>query len=436
VRAVDVIARKRDGAELSAEEIRSFVQGCVSGEIADYQVAAWLMAIYLRGMSRAETVELTRAMAESGQVLDLGELAARAVDKHSSGGVGDKVSLVAGPIAAAAGVVVPKMSGRGLGFTGGTLDKLESVPGLRVNLSIDEILDQARRIGLVIASQTADLAPADGRLYALRDVTATVGSLPLIVSSILSKKLAGGARSIVLDVKAGSGALMQTEEEAVQLARLLVDVGTECGRRVVAFVSRMDQPLGLAVGNAVEVREAIETLRGDGPADLRTLALTLAAEMVRAAGLATTEAEARVQVETTLSSGGALAKLRDMVAAQGGNPNAIDDPSSLPTAPIVEPIGAPRSGYVGGLDAGVIGRTMTALGAGREKKGDPVDHRIGAIVHRKVGDHASMGEPLFTLHLTRAETVAVARDKLLAAYRWSEAAVERGPIVIQRIGPG
>lgn len=438
MRAVDLIARKRDGGELTADEIRWLVEGSASGAVADYQLAAWLMAVCVRGMSREETVALTRAMAESGRQLDLGDLAPRAVDKHSSGGVGDKTSLVAGPIAAAAGVVVPKMSGRGLGFTGGTLDKLEAIPGLRVNRSTDEILRQARELGLVIASQTEDLAPADARLYALRDVTATVESLPLIVSSILSKKLAGGAPSIVLDVKAGSGAFMQTEAQAIALAQELADVGTACGRQVVALVSRMDQPLGQAVGHTLEIREAVTTLRGKGPADLQELALALAAEMVRLAGLAPTTADAHRMASEALESGAALAKLHALVVAQGGDRRVIDDPDRLPVAPLVETIASPVEGYVAGLDAGIVGRSMAALGAGREMKGDPIDHRIGVVFHRKIGDRVDVGDPLFTVHLARQEALPIAREHLLGAYRWSKTRVVRPPIIVQevRIGHG
>ena len=433
MRAIDVIARKRDGLELSESEIRWFISGTLSGSVADYQTAAWLMAIYLRGMTRDETVVLTKAMAESGRLLDLGAIASRSVDKHSSGGVGDKTSLVVGPLAAAAGVIVPKMSGRGLGFTGGTLDKLESIPGFRVNLSTEQIVEQAQRVGLVIASQSADLAPADGKLYALRDVTATVGSLPLIVSSILSKKLAAGAPSIVLDVKGGSGAFMRTIEDAEVLARSLVDVGVESGRRVVAFVTRMDQPLGRAVGNAVEVREAIETLQGNGPPDLVELSLTLASEMVMLAGIATTEGKAREAVERALETGAGLAKLREMIAAQGGDPKVVDDPSRLPTASIVKTIRSPKCGSLLAIDAETIGQTMTALGAGREKKGDPVDHRIGVIFHRKVGDDVAVGDPLFTLQLTDPQTVGGVRDRIMTAYKWSERPVTAPSIVSHRI---
>jgi pyrimidine-nucleoside phosphorylase len=432
VRAVDVIGRKRDGEELSADEIEWLVRGSVTGEVADYQISAWLMAVYLKGMSRSETIALTRAMAHSGRVLDLGDLAPRAVDKHSSGGVGDKISLVAGPIAAAAGVVIPKMSGRGLGFTGGTLDKLESIPGLRVSLSVDQILDQARRVGLVIASQTSDLAPADAKLYALRDVTATVGSLPLIVSSILSKKLAGGAPAIVLDVKAGSGAFMPTARQAEGLARALVDVGTACGRRVVALVSSMDQPLGHAVGNAVEIREAVETLRGRGPDDVRDLALAIASEMVQCAGLADGDVPARDRAREALVAGQALAKLRAMVDAQGGDVGVIDDPSRLPRAPVVETVRSPFAGFIARLDAGIVGTTLTALGAGRERKGDPIDHRVGAIFYRKVGDRVEIGEPLFELHLARSDQRSFAQERLLEAYHWSREPVPRPSIVIGR----
>jgi pyrimidine-nucleoside phosphorylase len=434
VRAVDVIARKRDGGEHPAEEIAWLVNGVVSGEVADYQAAAWLMAVYLRGMSARETVDLTKAMAASGRTLDLGDLAPRKVDKHSTGGVGDKISLVAVPLAAAVGVVVPKMSGRGLGITGGTLDKLESIPGLGINLTEDEILGQVREMGLVIAGQTADLAPADGKLYALRDVTATVGSLPLIVSSILSKKLAGGAPAIVLDVKAGRGAFMPTVAAAEELARGLVETGRACGRRVVAYVSNMDQPLGRAVGNAVEVAEAIVTLKGDGPDDLQTLAITLASEMAQQAGVAADADDARRLIQDALTSGAALAKLRAMIAAQGGDARVIDDPGRLPTAPVVVAVTAPRDSYVADLDAGIVGQTLLALGAGRAKKTDPVDHRVGAIFHRKVGDRVTEGEPLFTLHLADEARLPDVREPILGAYGFSDDPVPSPRIVIRRIG--
>lgn len=435
-RAVDIIARKRDGHELTTTQLKWFVDGCVSGGVTDYQAAAWLMAVYLRGMSRREIVDLTRAMAASGTSLQLGDLKAHAVDKHSTGGVGDKISLITGPIAAAAGVLIPKMSGRGLGLTGGTLDKLESIPGLRVDLSPQEIVDQVRQIGLAIASQSADLAPADGRLYALRDATATVSSLPLIVSSILSKKLASGAPSIVLDVKAGAGAFMKTEAEALELGRMLVDVGAACGRRVTALVSRMDQPLGRCVGNAIEVKEAIETLRGNGPDELEQLALALAAEMVQLAGLAPSPESAESAVRQALDGGEALAKLRQMVAAQGGDPRLVDDPERLPTAPIRAPVRADRDGFVTDLDAATVGDTMVALGAGRARKGDAIDHRIGVVFERKIGDKVARGDVLLTLHLANEESLPTARDRLLSAYKWSDVPPPRHPLILARLSSG
>jgi pyrimidine-nucleoside phosphorylase len=433
VRAVDVIAHKRDGQALTAAEIGWFVTGFLDGAVTDYQAAAWLMAVYLRGMNLAETAELTRAMAASGRTLDLGSLAERSVDKHSSGGVGDKISLVAGPIAAAAGVVVPKMSGRGLGITGGTLDKLESIPGLSVDLTEDQILRQARDIGFVIAGQTAELAPADGRLYALRDVTATVASLPLIVSSIMSKKLAGGAPSIVLDVKAGSGAFMPTVESASELARALVEVGMACGRRVVAYVTPMDEPLGRAVGNALEVREAIEVLSGRGPADASEIALTLAAEMATLAGVAGPGNRARRLVEDVLASGAALDRLRRMIGAQGGDARVVDEPNRLPTAPVVETIVSTQAGFVRRLDAGAVGRAVAALGAGRERKGEPIDHRVGVLFYRKVGDRLDVGDPLFDLHLANAAQLPAARERILGAYDFASAPVAPGPLILGQI---
>jgi pyrimidine-nucleoside phosphorylase len=433
VRAVDVIARKRDGHELTTEEIDRFIGGFLDGNVTDYQASAWLMAVYLRGMTRRETADLTRAMAASGRTIDLGLLASRSVDKHSSGGVGDKISLVVGPIAAASGVVVPKMSGRGLGITGGTLDKLESVPGLRIDLTEAQILRQAAEVGFVIAGQTADLAPADGRIYALRDVTATVASLPLIVSSIMSKKLAGGAPSIVLDVKAGSGAFMASVSDAVQLAQELVDVGTECGRRVVAYVTSMDQPLGKAVGNALEVREAIDVLKGNGPKDVRDLSLALAAEMVVLAGQAPSTAEARTLVESTLTTGAALDKLRMMITWQGGNAQVIDDTECLPTAPTIETVAAPHTGFVARLDAGTVGRAVIGLGAGRERKTDSIDHRVGVVFHRKVGELVERGEPLFDLHLANPSQFADAEEAITSAFRIGSDEITAPPLIHRRI---
>lgn len=436
MRAVDVIARKRDGSELTPAEIHWFINGVVNGSVADYQAAAWLMAVYLRGLTERETVDLTMAMAGSGQTLNLGRFRAHAVDKHSTGGVGDKTSLIVGPLAAAVGVIVPKMSGRGLGITGGTLDKLESIPGFRVDLPEERILDQIARIGIVVTGQTPRLAPADGQLYALRDVTATVGSLPLIVSSILSKKIAGGAPSIVLDVKAGSGAFMPTVDSARHLATRLVDVGRAADRRVVAYVTNMDQPLGRAVGNAVEIREAIETLRGNGEPDLVTLATTLAGEMAVLSGVASDRASARDAIDRALRSGAGLAKLRELIAAQGGEPRVVDDPALLPSAPIVREVASPVDGFVAALDAGRVGETLIGLGAGRIKKSDRVDPRIGVVFHRKTAARVSRGAPLFTLHLADEASAPSAAERILAAYRWSDQPVPEPKTILDQIGTG
>jgi pyrimidine-nucleoside phosphorylase len=433
VRAVDLIARKRDGDELSAEELRWLIRGVADGSVTDYQAAAWLMAVYLRGMTLAETSDLTIAMAESGHTLDLGPMTARAVDKHSTGGIGDKVSLVVGPIAAAAGVVVPKMSGRGLGITGGTLVKLESIPGFRVDLTESQILAQAAEIGLVITGQTANLAPADGILYALRDVTATVECLPLIVSSILSKKLAGGAPSIVLDVKFGSGALMKTRATARELAKSLVDVGTSAGRRVVAYLTRMEQPLGFAVGNALEVREAIDILRGGGPAEVQELALRLAAEMISLAGIASSPDAALSAAQSQLDSGAALAKLGQLIAAQGGDPAVIDDPSLVPASPRHHVERSTRHGWISGIDAGTVGQAVLAVGAGRAKKTDAVDHGVGIVFAKKVCDEVGIGDELYRLYVARSFEVSGTVEALNRAYTWSDSPVAADPLLVDRV---
>ncbi len=426
MRAVDVIARKRDGFELSTEEIHYFIEGYTRGEIADYQAAAWLMAIFLRGMTRRETVDLTLAMVGTGETLDLSDVLPLSVDKHSSGGVGDKVTLIALPLVAACGVPVAKMSGRGLGFSGGTLDKLEAIPGYRVTLSQDEFREQARAIGIVLAGQSANLAPADGKLYALRDVTATVQSLPLIASSIMSKKIAAGAQAIVLDVKTGNGAFMATIADAEALARVMVDIGKDAGRAVVAFISDMNQPLGHAVGNALEVKESVEVLRGGGPADLREHCLTIAAWMI---GLARKDvsdeaiAAAKAEAASHLADGYALEKLRVLVRAQGGDVSVIDDPELLPKAHIIETIPAAQDGYIRELRAVAVGVASVDLGAGRERKEDSIDHAVGIIVHKKVGDAVRAGEPLFTLHASDQRKLEQARARLSDAVRYSAEAV-------------
>jgi pyrimidine-nucleoside phosphorylase len=431
--ATDVIAKKRDGGELARAEIEFFIQGYTRGEIADYQAAAWLMAIYLRGMSEQETHDLTLAMAHSGETLDLKDIVPFSVDKHSSGGVGDKVSLIVAPLVAACGVPVAKMTGRGLGFTGGTLDKLESIPGYRTDLTEDEFIAQLRAISIVLTGQSADLAPADRKLYSLRDVTATISSLPLIVSSIMSKKIAAGADAIVLDVKVGSGAFMKTLEDAETLAEAMVQLGKNAGRQVVALISDMNQPLGWAVGNALEVQEAISTLHEGGPADLREHCLVVAAEMLTLSGKASDASTALTLALETLSSGAAWHKFRELVQTQGGDVDVIDEPDKLPQAKLIEPVPAPRSGYLAELNAIEVGLSVVDLGGGREKKGDPVDHSVGVVVHYKVGDLIQKDTPLFTIHANDEKKLAAARTRVLAAHTLSDLPVQRLPIFYRRV---
>ncbi len=431
--AIDVIIKKRDGAELSREEIEFFVQGYTQGAIPDYQAAAWLMAVYLRGMTDREMHDLTLAMTYSGDTLDLKDIAPFVVDKHSTGGVGDKVSLVVAPLVAACGMPVAKMTGRGLGFSGGTVDKLESIPGYRTDLSEAEFKAQLKKIGIVLTGQSAELAPADGKMYALRDATATVESIPLIVSSILSKKLAAGADAIVLDVKAGNGAFMKTVEDAEILARALVKLGTQLGRRVVALISDMNQPLGWAVGNALEVREAISTLHEGGPADFREHCMVVAAEMLMLGGKAADASSALTLALETLASGAAWRKFRELVEAQGGDVHCIEDPDSLLKARLVEPVPAPRSGYLASVNAAEVGMAVMKLGGGREKKGDPIDYSVGVIVHYKVGDLVQKDTPLFTIHANDEARLAEAREQVLAAHTFSDDPVQRLPIFYRRI---
>jgi len=434
MRAVDIIARKRDGMALNAEEIDFFVQGFTRGAIPDYQVAAWLMAILLRGMDRQETIDLTMSMARSGDQLDLQDIAPFVVDKHSTGGVGDKTTLVVAPLVAAAGICVGKMSGRGLGFTGGTLDKLESIPGYRSDLTEDEFRAQLASIGIVVTGQSGDLAPADGKLYALRDVTATVGSLPLIASSIMSKKIAAGANGILLDVKVGHGAFMRTEEDALALASLMVDIGKRMGRRVRAVISDMNQPLGRAIGNALELREALDTLHGRGPADFREHCLTVASQMLRLTGQVQDESETKAQLVDLLNDQQALAKFREWIAAQHGDLRSLDDPGLLPTARFQRVIPAPRSGYIVGVNAREVGLTSMLLGGGRAKKGDQIDHAVGITLHAKAGARVIEGQPLLTIHANDEGKLAGARQRLLAAYEWSDEAVEPPPLLHQTVG--
>ena len=426
---VDIIAKKRDGLALTRDDINFFVEGFTRGEIADYQASAWAMAVYLRGMNDAETTALTLAMAHSGQVLDLTSIAPRVLDKHSSGGVGDKTTLVVAPLVASLGLPVGKMSGRGLGFSGGTLDKLESIPGFRADLNTDEFLAQLKKHGIVVSGQTHDLAPADGKLYALRDVTATVASLPLIASSIMSKKIAAGAHIIVLDVKVGRGAFMKTEQDATALAELMVKIGRGVGRRVAAVISDMNQPLGNAVGNALEVIEALETLKGRGPTDFVEHCLGVAEQLLLLADAAKDETDARAKLQTALADGRALQKFGDWIEGQGGTRRVIDDYSILPRAPIVKPVLAPRDGFIAGIDAQEVGLTIVDLGGGREKKGAPIDYAVGVVLHRKVGARVTRGEPLLTLHASNRDKFNAAEARLLSAYQFSDTPPAPPPLI-------
>jgi pyrimidine-nucleoside phosphorylase len=429
----DVIAKKRDGNELSREEIEFFIQGYTQNEISDYQAAAWLMAVYIHGMTDRETHDLTLAMAHSGDMLDLKDITPIAVDKHSTGGVGDKVSLVVAPLVAACGMPVAKMTGKGLGFSGGTVDKLESIPRYRTDLSEAEFKTQLEEIGIVLTGQSADLAPADRKLYALRDVTATVDSIPLIVSSIMSKKLAAGADAIVLDVKTGNGAFMKTLEEAEVLANALVRLGNQAGRRVTALISDMNQPLGWAVGNALELREAINTLHEGGPADFREHCMIIAAEMLLLGGKAQDTNAALTLALETLSSGAAWRKFVELVRAQGGDVSCIEEPKRLRQARLIKPVPAPRSGYLASLNAAEVGMAVVELGGGRKKKSDPIDHSVGVIVHYKVGDLVQKDTPLFTIHANDREAMEAAHERVLAAHTISDMHVPRLPLFYRRI---
>jgi pyrimidine-nucleoside phosphorylase len=428
VKAVDLIIKKRDGGELTTAEIEGFIHGLTRGEIPDYQAAAWAMAVFFRGMTAREMADLTLAMATSGETIDLSDTVPFAVDKHSTGGVGDKVTLVVEPAVAACGVPVGKMSGRGLGFSGGTIDKLETIPGINLSLSVPEFKRQLKEIGLVLTGQSGDLAPADGKLYALRDVTGTVPSIPLIASSVMSKKIAAGAQAIVLDVKMGTGAFMPTLKEARALAQAMVDIGRKAGRRVVAVISDMNQPLGHAVGNALELREALDTLRGGGPADFREHCLLIGGHLLVLAGRARTLKAAQARLTAALTDGRALAKLRQMVAAQGGDARVLDEPDRLPRAACVETVPAPRTGYLAEVHAAEIGLTAVDLGAGRAKKGDPLDYAAGLVIHRKVGERVKQGEPLFTVHAGDPAKLAAARARALAAHKFSARPVKPLPL--------
>lgn len=429
--AVEIIEKKRDGLVLTKEEINWFVEAYTRGDLPDYQAAAWLMAVFLKGMTREETVNLTLAMAHSGDLLDLSDLTDYAVDKHSSGGVGDKTTLVVLPLVAAFGVLVAKMSGRGLGLSGGTLDKLEAIAGYNVNLSSDEFYRLARENGIVLAGQSMQLAPADGKLYALRDVTGTVPSLPLIAGSIMSKKIAAGARGIVLDVKVGGGAFMKNLDDARSLAQQMVDIGKDAGRDVIAAISDMNQPLGHAVGNALEVVEAIDTLRGGGPDDFRQHCVQIAAHMLRLAGRGerwTDTAEVEALLLEKLNNGEAFEKFRAMVAAQGGDVAMIDDPTRLPQARFVEAVTCDTSGNVARVAALDVARAAFVLGAGREKKDDVIDLAVGVKVSVKVGDALEAGTPFAHIYANDADKVVEASALLKHALVLSDEPVDALPL--------
>ena len=425
----DLIEKKKNGLALTDEEIRYIVNGYTAGEIPDYQMSALLMAIVFRGMTIPETTSLTMAMAHSGDMVDLSALGAHTADKHSAGGVGDKTSLVLCPMVAACGAKMAKMSGRGLGHTGGTIDKLESFPGFSVAMSGERFLEIADTVGFVIARQSANLAPADKKMYALRDVTATVNSIPLIVSSIMSKKLASGAKTIVLDVKTGSGAFMETEEDAFTLAREMVNVGKQAGRNMAAVVTDMDQPLGFAVGNALEVKEAISVLRGENVPDLKELCMVLGSNILVRSGLAAGEAEAREKLADAITSGAALRKLADMVTAQGGNAAAVYDPSLLPQAPVQRRVKAPRGGYIAAMEAKNIGLVSMHLGGGRATKEDVIDLGVGVVLSAKVGDFLHAGDELAVIHAASEKAAEEAERELLACYTFADEKPQRPPFI-------
>jgi pyrimidine-nucleoside phosphorylase len=434
MRAVDIITKKRDKRELSRQEISFLIEGYTRNEIPDYQMAAWAMAVQLNGMSHEEISHLTLAMAHSGDVLDLSSLGTLIVDKHSTGGVGDKTTLTIGPIVAACGLDVGKMSGRGLGYSGGTIDKLESIPGFRAELSTEDFIEQLKRIGIVVAGQSLDLAPADGKLYALRDATGTVPSIPLIASSIMSKKIAAGADAIVLDVKVGEGAFMKNLQQAQELAEVMVEIGKLSQRKVIALLSPMDQPLGTAVGNALELEEAVRMLHGEGPEDYKEHCLSVASYMLLIGNKASTLAEARDMAIKTILDGSAFGKMRKLIAAQGGDLAYIDDLNLLPKASYQQEITADTSGYIAEVNAQNVGEACVILGGGRAKKGDLIDPAVGVMVRVKVGDKVELGQTLFDVHYNKPEAIQDAIDKLKDSIRIVETPVEPPPPHLGVIG--
>jgi len=418
VKAVDIIIKKREKQVLTKQELEFFVDGFTSGEIPDYQASSWAMAVLLNGMTDQETTDLTLAMAHSGDILDLSGIVKISLDKHSTGGVGDKTSLVVGPLVAACGLPFGKMSGRGLGFSGGTLDKLESIPGYRVDLSPTEFKNQLKKVGIVLSGQSGNMAPADGKFYALRDVTGTVPSIPLIASSIMSKKIASGAQAMVLDVKVGVGAFMETLEEARILSRLMVSIANLTGRKAVCMLSDMNQPLGYAVGNSLELLEAIDTLHGGGPNDFTEHCIAAASYLVVLGKRSKNLVEGRRLVEDSLKNGKAWEQFRNLVIAQGGKVEFIDNPELLPKAQFTQIVNSKTNGYIKFINARVIGETSVDLGAGRAKKGDPIDHTVGIVVHRKVGDYVLEGEPIFTVYANSLEKLHSALLKIEEGFQF------------------
>lgn len=416
MRMYDLIMKKRNGFELTTEEINFFVDGYTKGDIPDYQVSAMMMAIYFQKMNKRETADLTMAMVNSGEIVDLTGINGIKVDKHSTGGVGDTTTLILGPMVAATGVAMAKMSGRGLGHTGGTIDKLESFPGFTVDMPIEQFVDNVNKDKIAVGGQTANLAPADKKLYALRDVTATVDNLSLIASSIMSKKIASGADAIVLDVKTGSGAFMKSEDDSFELAKEMVDIGTNVGRNTIGVITDMDQPLGYAVGNALEVIEAINTLKGQGPKDLTELCLTLGSHMLVLAQGAKDAKEARVMLEETIKSGSALEKMKEFVKAQGGDSSFVDNMDKFKSPKIVEKVLAKESGYVSGIKADDVGKAALVLGAGRETKESIIDLAVGIVLEKKIGDYVEAGESIATIYANDEAKKIVSEKMLLDAY--------------------
>ena len=430
MRMYDIIEKKRDGQALSEEEIRFFVGGYTDGSIPDYQASALCMAIFFQGMNDREISVLTDAMARSGDMIDLSRFGTLSADKHSTGGVGDKTSLIVMPIVAALGAKVAKMTGRGLGHTGGTVDKMESIPGYQIALDSNRFLTQVEDIGISLVGQSGNLTPADKKLYALRDVTATVNSIPLITSSIMSKKLAAGAHNIVLDVKVGSGAFMKTQADGRALAEKMVSIGKLCGRNMTAVLTNMDVPLGHNIGNALEVREAVAVLKGESRGDLREVCLALASNLIRMV-FALTEEEAQRRVIDALDSGAAFSKLKEWIAAQGGDTRCLDDPSLFPAPAFVYEVKSPVNGYIRKMDAERIGITSVMLGAGRETKDAPIDYSAGIVLSKKVGERVSAGETLATLYTNREESLAEAAEHYLSALTFGETPPESQPLIYE-----